>query len=241
MNGFKTIFTFVILIIVFPAVAALAHGPNNDHKGNNSPHNSKCHWEAFGETAKVIELTSDCAVYPDCLSDGSFTYSGVSFIYNGSPFKKKFGFLKFEDIYKLSTDYNVTDTDCGGGSPRFSIELPNVGGTLCSIPGDSCSIFVYLGPYPNYTGCAPGWQSSGNLIESADLIFDTSQLAGGAFYDSYSNALALAGPVKVSGIDLVVDGGWTNPGPGQDILVNNVMVNNYTLNTSGSEGLCEDD
>lgn len=241
MNGFRTIFAFVLLMTVVPAAIVLAHGPNQNHKGNHSPHNNKCPWEAFGETSKVIELTSDCAVYPDCLSDDSFTYSGVSFIYNGSPFKKKFGYLKFADIYKLSTDYNVTDTDCGGGSPRFSIELANTGGTLCSIAGDSCNIFVYIGPYPNYTGCAPGWQSTGNLIEITDPIFDTSQLAGGTFYDTYSNALALAGQAKVLGIDLVVDGGWINPGPGQDILVNNVMVNNYTLNTSGSGGLCEDD
>jgi hypothetical protein len=236
-----TFFTFVLLMLALPAVSVLAHGPDQNHKGNHGIHNNKCPWELFGEAASVIELKSDCAAYPDCLSDGTFTYSGVSFIYNGSPFKKKFNQLKFEDIFKLSTDYNVTDTDCGGGSPRFSIELPNVGGTLCSISGDSCSIFVYLGPYPNYTGCAMGWQSTGNLIESADPIFDTSQLAGGTFYDTHSNALALAGPVKVLGIDLVVDGGWTNPGPGQDILVNNVMVNNFTLNTSGSDDLCEDD
>lgn len=241
MSRFKTLLMVVFLMLVFPAAAVFAHGPIQNHKGNHSPHNNKCPWEAFGDTAKVIELTSACAVYPDCLSDGTFTYSGVSFIYNGSSFKKKFGYLKFQDIYKLSTDYNVTDTDCGGGSPRFSIELPNVGGTLCSISGDSCSIFVYVGPYPNYTGCAAGWQSTGNLIESADPIFDTSQLAGGTFYDTYSNALALAGGVKVLGIDLVVDGGWTNPGQGQDILVNNVMVNNFTLNTSGSGDLCEDD
>ena len=238
MNRFKTLLTFVLLMTILPAAAVLAHGPN--HYQHHYSHKNKCPWEPFGETTKVIELTSTCAVYPDCLSDGSFTYSGVSFIYNGSPFKKKFNSLKFEDIDKLSTDYNVTDTDCGGGSPRFSIELPNVDGTLCSIPGDSCNIFVYVGPYPNYTGCAPGWQSTGNLIESIDPIFDTSQLAGGTFYDTYSNALALAGPVKVLGIDLVVDGGWTNPGRGQDILVNNVMVNNFTLNISGG-GLCDDD
>jgi hypothetical protein len=241
MNGFKTFFTFVFLMIVFPAAMVSAHGPNQNHQGNHGPHNNKCQWEAFGETAKVIELTSDCAVYPDCLSDGSFTYSGVSFIYTGSSFKKKFGYLKFQDINQLSTDYNVTNTDCGGGSPRFSIELPNVEGTLCSIPGDSCSIFVYIGPYPNFTDCAAGWQTTGNLIGNADLRFDTSQLTGGTFYDSYSNALALAGPVKVLGIDLVVDGGWTNPGGGQDILVNNVMVNNFTLNANGSGGLCEHD
>lgn len=239
MTRFMTFITFVLLMLALPAVSVLAHGPDQNHKGNHGHHNNKCPWELFGEAASVIELKSDCAAYPDCLSDGTLTYSGVSFIYNGSPFKKKFNQLKFEDIFKLSTDYNVTDTDCGGGSPRFSIELPNDGGTLCSIPGDSCSIFVYPGPYPNYTGCAAGWQSTGNLIASADPIFDTTQLAGGTFYDTYGNALALAGPVKVLGIDLVVDGGWTNPGTGQDILVNNVMVNNFTLNISG--GLCEDD
>src|SRR5665213_1150299 len=49
----------------------------------------------------------------------------------------------------LSTDYEVLSGDCGGGAPRFSISISNTE-----------SIFVYLGPTPNFTGCSTGWQSS---------------------------------------------------------------------------------
>jgi hypothetical protein len=243
MIKLKTLLCIMLLILVLPAASAMAggFGPFGDHdfgnhKGDHKPHGgkNKCPWSSFGESSLVIELISACDAYPDCFSDGTFTYGGVTF-------EKSFGYLRFQDIFKLSTDYNVTDTDCGGGSPRFSIEIKNAGGNTCSIAGDSCNIFVYIGPYPNFTGCDPGWQSTGNLIGSPDLRFDTSQLVGGTFYDSYSDALALAGPVKVLGIDLVVDGGWTNPGAGQDILVDNVMVNNSLLNANDSGGFCQDD
>jgi hypothetical protein len=60
----------------------------------------------------------------------------------------------------------------GGGSPRFGITLAGISGT----------IFVYIGPPPNYTGCAAGWTNSGELLTAASLV-NRSQLPGGAFYD----------------------------------------------------------
>ena len=236
MIKLRTMLFVMLVILVFPVAAVMAggNGPHGDHEGDHKT-DHKCPWSSFGESTSVIELISACDT-SSCLSDGTFTYGGVTF--SGFTFTKK---LRFQDISTLSTDYNVTDTDCGGGSPRFSIEFKNANG-LCSNPAaTSCSIFVYIGPYPNFTLCATGWQSTGNLIGNPDLRFDTSQLAGGTFYDSYANALALAGPVKVLGIDLVVDGGWTNPGPGQDILVKNVMVNKFTLNATDSGDFCSGD
>ncbi len=97
----------------------------------------------------------------------------------------------------LGTDYRLVASDCGGGSPRFEIGLP--GG----------NIFVYIGPAPNFTGCAAGWQTTGNLLTSADLRVDTSQLVPGTQYNTWANALALAGSSPVSSIDLVVDGSWS--------------------------------
>jgi hypothetical protein len=96
------------------------------------------------------------------------------------------------DLTFLGTDYRVVASDCGGGSPRFSIRVP------------AGNIFVYIGPPPSFTGCAPGWQSTGNLL-SGTLTVDTSQI-GGTFYDTWANALTLAGSSAVSSINLVVDG-----------------------------------
>jgi len=92
-----------------------------------------------------------------------------------------------------------------------------------------CNIFIYIGAPPSFNNCASGWQSTGNLIGNTDLRFDTSQLNGGKFYDSYNNAVGLAGSNALLGIQLVVDGGWIAPS-GQDILVNNVTVNNFISN-----------
>src|SRR5438445_13207414 len=75
-------------------------------------------------------------------------------------------------LTNLSTDYMFTQASCGGGSPRFQINVSTASGTK--------NIFVYLGPYPNYTLCGQSiWTSSGNLVTAASVV-DTSQLPGGA-------------------------------------------------------------
>jgi hypothetical protein len=89
------------------------------------------------------------------------------------------------------------------------------------------NVFVYLGPYPNFTGCFFGWQNTGNLISSTDLRYDTSQV-GGTFYDTHAGAVALVGSKDVLGVQLVVDSGWMFP-RGQAVLVDNVTVNNHKL------------
>lgn len=119
------------------------------------------------------------------------------------------------DLTFLGTDYRVVASDCGGGSPRFSIRVP------------AGNIFVYIGPPPSFTGCAPGWQSTGNLL-SGTLTVDTSQI-GGTFYDTWANALTLAGSSAVSSINLVVDGSWSQPAGAQIVLVDNVQVNGDTV------------
>lgn len=118
--------------------------------------------------------------------------------------------MTFSQLTNLSTFYKITDGDCGGGSPRFSISLE--GGK---------NIFVYIGPNPNFTGCTPNiWISTGEFIGSS-ATFDTSQ-AGGTFYDTYAGAVSLVGPTIVTGISLVTDGGWVGT---QVILFDNVQIN----------------
>ena len=123
----------------------------------------------------------------------------------------------FADFNTLATDYKFeADDSCGGGSPRFQIEVTN--GT------DTGNIFVYIGPPPNYTGCPPNvWLNTGDLLEGVNPI-DTSQLDGGMFYDPYATALAKYGSYTVLSVQLVVDGGWFFADGEQTALFDNTNI-----------------
>ena len=133
--------------------------------------------------------------------------------------------LTFGQITELSAEYNVTDDDCGAGSPRFQIK---VGGK---------NVFVYLGPAGTFTGCAKDtWLSTGNLVGTADACrVDTSQLAGGTQCSTWAAAVTLLGAQAVEGISLVVDASWTgsaNPAfadKEQTVLVRNVKLKGTTF------------
>src|SRR5437764_1071300 len=58
--------------------------------------------------------------------------------YGGIDFSIPAG-LTVADLNKLSTDYQFTAGTCGGGAPRFSVDVTIPGGT-------TKSIWVYLGP-----------------------------------------------------------------------------------------------
>lgn len=167
-------------------------------------------YSLFGDATDLgggtVQLTSDASVAPG--------YAGMSFSVPSG--------LTFANLQTLSTDYNVTDDDCGGGSPRFSISLDT--------NNDGVSdghIFAYLGPQPSYSGCAQNtWLSSGNLLDGSHSV-DTSQL-GGTFYDTEANAVANYGSAKVLSVSLVVDGSWAFADGEQTILVRNAVVNGAT-------------
>src|SRR5918996_2144953 len=131
--------------------------------------------------------------------------------------------LTFSGITQLSTKFDVTDDDCGAGSPRFQI---NVGGK---------NVFVYLGPSPTFTGCTPNTLvDSGNLIGNSDACrWDTSQIQAGTQCNTYAGTLALIGAMQVTGIQLVVDSSW-NPGltsnPAFADLEQTVLVCDIRLN-----------
>jgi len=143
---------------------------------------------------------------------------GNAGIFSGIDFSVPSG-LTINNLNTLSTDYDFTAGSCGGGSPRFGIQLAGVSGT----------IFVYIGPPPNYTGCPPNaWANTGNLLTPASLV-DDSQLTGGTFYDSWAAVQARNSGKTVSDIFLVSDNG---PGPGglgsQTVLIDNTNVNGTT-------------
>ena len=132
----------------------------------------------------------------------------------------------FSSIATLSTELNVTDDDCSGGSPRFQIQVQT--------PSGAKNVFVYLGPAPSFTGCSPNvWIASGNLIGSTDGRFDTSQVQAGTQVSTYAQAQALVGSYQVTGISLVVDSGWAFADKEQTVMVRNVKINDSTFFTPG--------
>ncbi len=149
------------------------------------------------------------------VSDATDPYSGIDFeVPDG---------LTFAELETLSTDYNVTDDDCGGGSPRFTIGLDTTG------DGEEDGyVAVYIGPSPNFTDCATGWQSTGNLIGNNDAGRYDATFAGGTL-GTYDTTLADFGDATVTSIQLIVDSGWSdaasNGDAEQTVLIDNVAIN----------------
>lgn len=133
----------------------------------------------------------------------------------------------FADLTQLSTQFDPIAGGCGGGSPRFTLHLAS-----------GKNVFVYLGPSPNFTGCAlNAWQSSGNLIGNNDTgRYDTSQVQSGTQVNTYSGALSLVGTQDVTSVDLTVDAGWFFNPKVQSVLVRDVQINNQTFVT-GNGGM----
>lgn len=156
-----------------------------------------------------VELTAD--------NEADVPYAGISF----TPPSSGTDQVKIlDDISWLSATYRVTQGGTGGGSPRFQIALDEDGDG----EGDG-NVFVYLGPYPNFTAPPNSWISTGNLTASTELRVDTSQI-GGTFYDDWEGAVELAGDAEVVDVSFVVDAGWFFPGGVQTVQVNRLQVCN---------------
>jgi hypothetical protein len=126
----------------------------------------------------------------------------------------------------LSAEFNVTDDNCGGGSPRFEL---TIGGK---------NVFVYLGPSPSFNTCSANtWLSSGNLVGTSDQCrVDTSQLISGTQCTTWAAAVAALGSQPITAIRLVVDGGWSQADKEQTVLVRNVHIGDKTFLTPGTPG-----
>ena len=161
-----------------------------------------------GGVATLVSNTGDASSGNDA--------SGVSFAGTGV--------TTFASLTTLSAEFDVTDDDCKAGSPRFQIRVQT--------PAGEKNVFVYLGPTPSFTGCSQNtWIASGNLIDSTDGRFDTSQVQAGSQVSTYAQALALVGSYTVTGISLVVDSGWAFEDKEQTVRVRNVKVNTSTFLT----------
>jgi hypothetical protein len=123
----------------------------------------------------------------------------------------------------LSAEYNLVQGSCGGGSPRFQLNI------------DGKNVFVYLGPTPNFRGCAAGWTTTGNLATNTDLRVDLSQY-GGSQSSTWAQAVSLLGSHTVTGIQFAVDGGWSQTAKQQVVQIKNVRVNGSTYLVPSSPG-----
>jgi len=174
----------------------------------------------------AVQLRSTCpGGSPMCFINNTFTFGGIDFdIPAGTTFAM---------FYTLATDFMFTQGSCGGGSPRFQINVTN--GTV------SGNIFVYIGPPPAYAGCPMNlWQMTGDLLEGVNPI-DTSQLPAGTFYDPYSVAVTKYGGYQVTGVQLVADGSWSQVGGVQTVLVDNVDIDGtiYTFDQPQTREECK--
>jgi hypothetical protein len=148
--------------------------------------------------------------------DGSSTNDASGASFAGT------GVTTFSSLTTLSTEFDVTDDDCLGGSPRFQVRVQT--------PAGEKNVFVYLGPTPSFTGCSSNtWIASGNLVGSTDGRFDTSQVQAGTQVSTHAQALALVGSYAVTGISLVVDSGWAFSDKEQTAKARNVRINASTF------------
>lgn len=180
-------------------------------------------YSLFGD-AQQIEPgnASPHAIQLRSVANAATNYGGIDFVIPPG--------TTFADFTTLSTDFMFeADDSCGGGSPRFQINVD-------SGSGDTGNIQVSLGPPPGYTLCPPSvWQTSGDLLEGSNQI-DTSQLDGGNFYDPYTAALERYGSYTVTGVQVVADGGWFfTDDLEQTVFIDNTNVNGviYTYTSAG--------
>jgi hypothetical protein len=144
--------------------------------------------------AKSTELTGE----PFGGADGNVLTSSSVVPFSGLDFALPAGGISAEELTNLGLDYTILAGNCGGGSPRYQLD----------VEGDG-NVFVYIGDAPNFDNCGTVGtpKITGNLLESSDLRCDYTQL-GGPFYGDCGNLADVLDGRAITGIKLVVDGGW---------------------------------
>jgi hypothetical protein len=133
--------------------------------------------------------------------------------------------LLFKDLTNLVANYAFTLGNCHGGSLRWSVRV-----------SATQSVFIYYGDYPNFTECKTTSQTGVNMIGLPDLRYDTSQIAGGTFYDSYTHALELVGDLPIVRASLVLDSGWAGD---QRLTLTSATVNDNTFTPQAPSALTQ--
>ena len=136
------------------------------------------------------------------------TFSGVFFT-PGSP-------LTFADVTSLSANFTDTFGGAHGGSPRFNLSFVG-GGDMSILLGTSAGFSD-----PDKLAFTTAY-SGFNVIGNNDTgRYDTSHLAGGSSFTTYSSAFSLYGSLQISEVAFIVDGGW---GGLQALTLNSIDLN----------------
>ena len=123
--------------------------------------------------------------------------------------------------HEPSTDYELTQGVCGGGSPRYQIDLQPHGD---SNPADAVSLYLYFGT-PPFGGCTSGQHTEGEVIGgTAPQWFAFGGGANSNVALTYSQARATYGNYQLVDAQVAVDGGWSQNGTQQ------VSITNWEIN-----------
>ncbi|HJQ73640.1 MAG TPA: hypothetical protein VJ814_02045 [Gaiellaceae bacterium] len=127
----------------------------------------------------------------------------------------------FSQLASLQTNYDLTQGACGGGSPRYQIDLQPQGDTNAA---DGVSLYLYFGT-PPFGGCSSGANTEGEVIGGTTpqwFVF------GGGFDSNtpmtYSQVRSTFGGYQLLDAQIAADGGWSQGGTQQ------VRVTNWEIN-----------
>jgi hypothetical protein len=201
LKSYKKRIAFGTLALAAPLAMAVSSGAGAVISQNYS---------LYGD-AQIVAPGNGSAHAAQARSDGTIAphYGGVNYtVPAGST---------LANLNTLSTDYQMTQGNCGGGAPRFSVSVTNG-----SVSGN---IFVYLGTPPSFNSCSATWTNTGNLATSATSV-DATQV-GGTFYDTYGNVQTNYGSYTITGISFDVDAYWANGT--QTVQIDNTQINDQTF------------
>ncbi len=135
----------------------------------------------------------------------------------------------FSSLSVLQTDFNVTDDNCGAGSPRFVISIDADNNSV-----SDGNVLVNLGPSPAFNTCTQNtWTNSGNLIGNNDT--DRWDFTGlGGVLGGYSNAPASVLNGKILNISIIADGGTDAAASGTNDGEQTVLIDNVNISVSST-------
>lgn len=220
----------VFMALALPVALALSTGGANAITGT---------YTLFGDAQLIspgfslpnaIELHSTCpGGYPGCISGGTYTYGGVSYLLPSG--------TTFANLTSLSTQFKPASGDaCVGGGPRFSIGIDYSGDGV-----RDGSIWAYFGSDSGAPACVAGiWQNTTDLLDPGRTL-DTTQLTGGAYGDSYASALTKYGSKVVTSLSIVTDSGWAHGDGDQIIDIDNTDIAGmlYTYDQPSNKNQCK--
>jgi hypothetical protein len=197
------------LVIGGHAVAgATASSTNSDWVRFND-----AHWvNGAGEDASKFGLvtTSTCPTgYPTCLSDGSFTYGGISL-------KAKYVPSDLTSITALSFNFSANqDSTSPGGSPRMVVQFSDGGNAQLRPLAWTANTWTHV---DGMTG--NNWDNDGGC--------------GYRYATTWAGVVACHAGATITAIYMVNDSGWAVPSYSEQVTLDNITVNNITATGPGS-------